>query len=157
MAKKKEEKKSYVFKNKKVFHDFTIFDTMEAGIVLEGSEVKAMREGRANLKDSFIRLVKGEVFLFNMHISHLNTAHVTYRPEERRERKLLLHNKQIAQLFKKVSKDGIAIVPIKMYFNARNKVKVQIATAEGKKLYDKREDLKKKTQERDMKVALKSF
>ena len=130
---------------------------MEAGIVLEGSEVKALREGRANLKDSFIRLVKGEVFLFNMHVSHLNTAHVTYRPEERRERKLLLHNKQIAMLFKKVSKDGIAIVPIKMYFNARNKVKVQIATAEGKKLHDKREDLKKKSQERDMKVALKSY
>ena len=99
MAKKKEEKKSYVFKNKKAFHDFTIMDTYEAGIVLEGSEVKALREGRANLKDSFIRIIKGEVFLFNMHISHLSTAHVTYRPDERRERKLLLHNKEIAKLF----------------------------------------------------------
>ena len=157
MAKKKEVKKNLVFKNKKVFHDFTILDTYEAGIVLEGSEVKALRDGRANLKDSFIRIIKGEVFLFNMHISHLSTAHVTYRPEERRERKLLLHNKEIEKLYSKVMKDGMTIVAIKMYFNAKNKVKVQIATALGKKLHDKREDLKKKTQERDMKIALKSF
>ncbi len=157
MAKKKEVKKNLVFKNKKVFHDFTILDIYEAGIVLEGSEVKALRDGRANLKDSFIRIIKGEVFLFNMHISHLSTAHVTYRPDERRERKLLLHNKEIEKLYSKVMKDGMTIVATKMYFNAKNKVKVQIATALGKKLHDKREDLKKKTQERDMKIALKSF
>ena len=157
MAKKKEEKKNLVFKNKKAFHDFTIMESMEAGIVLEGSEVKAMREGRANLKDSFVRIIKGEVFLFNMHISHLNTAHTTYRPEERRERKLLLHTKQIAKLFEKVTKDGISIVPLKMYFNAKNKVKVQIATAEGKKLHDKREDLKKKTMQRETQIAIKNW
>lgn len=157
MAKKKEEKKNLVFKNKKAFHDFTIIESMEAGIMLEGSEVKAMREGRANLKDSFVRIIKGEVFLFNMHISHLSTAHSTYRPDERRERKLLLHNKEIAKLFTKVTKDGISIVPLKMYFNARNKVKVQIATAEGKKLHDKREDLKKKTMQRETQIAIKNW
>ena len=154
---KKEVKKNLVFKNKKAFHDFTILDTYEAGIVLEGSEVKALRDGRANLKDSFIKIIKGEVFLFNMHISHLSTAHATYRPDERRERKLLLHNKEIEKLHAKVMKDGITIVALKMYFNAKNMVKVQIASALGKKLHDKREDLKKKTQERDMKIALKSF
>ncbi|MBU3014559.1 SsrA-binding protein SmpB [Poseidonibacter lekithochrous] len=157
MAKKKEEKKNLVFKNKKAFHDFTIMESMEAGIVLEGSEVKALREGRANLKDSFVRIVKGEVFLFNMHISHLSTAHTTYRPDERRERKLLLHSKQIEKLFVKVTKDGISIVPLKMYFNDRNKVKVQIATAEGKKLHDKREDLKKKTMQRETQIAIKNW
>jgi SsrA-binding protein len=157
MAKKKEEKKNLVFKNKKAFHDFTIMESMEAGLVLEGSEVKALREGRANLKDSFVRIIKGEVFLFNMHISHLSTAHTTYRPDERRERKLLLHKKQIDKLFLKVTKDGISIVPLKMYFNAKNKVKVQIATAEGKKLHDKREDLKKKTMQRETQIAIKNW
>ena len=154
---KKEEKKNLVFRNKKAFHNYTILDTYEVGIVLEGSEVKAIRDSRANLKDSFVRIIKGEVFLLNMHISHLNTTHSTYRPDERRERKLLLHKKEIGKLFAKVTKDGITLVALKMYFNAKNKLKVQIATAEGKKLHDKREDLKKKTQERDMKIALKSF
>ena len=154
---KKDEKKNLVFRNKKAFHNYTILDTFEVGIVLEGSEVKAIRDSRANLKDSFVRIIKGEVFLLNMHISHLNTTHSTYRPDERRERKLLLHKKEIGKLFAKVTKDGITLVALKMYFNAKNKLKVQIATAEGKKLHDKREDLKKKTQERDMKIALKSF
>ena len=154
---KKDEKKNLVFRNKKVYHDYKILDVFEAGIVLEGSEVKAIRDSRANLKDSFVRIIKGEVFLLNMHISHLNTTHSTYRPDERRERKLLLHTKEIGKLFSKVTKDGMTLVALKMYFNAKNKLKVQIATAEGKKLHDKREDLKRKSQERDMKVALKSF
>ena len=154
---KKDEKKNLVFRNKKVYHDYKILDVFEAGIVLEGSEVKAIRDSRANLKDSFVRIIKGEVFLLNMHISHLNTTHSTYRPDERRERKLLLHTKEIGKLFSKVTKDGMTLVALKMYFNAKNKLKVQIATAEGKKLHDKREDLKRKSQERDMKVVLKSF
>lgn len=145
------------FLNKKAYHDFIILDTYEAGLVLKGSEVKAIRSGRVNLKDSFIRIIKGEVYWLNGHISHLETAHTTYRPDERRERKLLLHSKEINKLHEKVTKDGIAIVPLKLYFNDRNKLKLQIATAQGKKLYDKREDLKKKSQERDMKIALKSY
>lgn len=99
---------------------------------LKGSEVKAIRQGRVNLKDSFVRIIKGELFLLNMHISHLSTAHTTFRPDERRDRKLLMHKKEIAKLFEKVTKDGITIVPLKLYFNAKNLVKLQIATAQGK-------------------------
>ena len=157
MANNKDTKKNLVFKNRKAFHDFTILETIEAGIVLEGSEVKAIREGRVNLKDSFVRIIKGEVFILNMHISHLSTTHTTYRPDERKDRKLLLHSKQIAKMFAKVTKDGITLVALKLYFNDKNKLKVQIATAEGKKLHDKREDIKKKTMLRETQQALKDY
>lgn len=157
MANKKDTKKNLVFKNKKAFHDFTILETLEAGIVLEGSEVKAIREGRVNLKDSFVRIIKGEVFLLNAHISHLSTTHSTYRPDERRSRKLLLHSKQIDKMYSKVTKDGITLVALKLYFNDKNMIKIEIATAQGKKLHDKREDLKAKTMKRETEQVLKSF
>ena len=157
MANKKDTKKNLVFKNKKAFHDFTILDTLEAGIMLEGSEVKAIRDGRINLKDSFVRIIKGEVFLLNAHISHLSTTHSTFRPDERKDRKLLLHLKQINKLYSKVTKDGITLVATKLYFNDKNKVKVEVATAQGKKLYDKREDLKVKSMKRDAQIALKGI
>ncbi len=156
MAKEKE-KKNLVFKNRKAFHDYFILDTYEAGVQLKGSEVKAIRDGRVNLKDSFVRIIKGELFLLNMHISHLSTTHTTFRPDERRERKLLMHKKEIAKLYEKVTKDGITIVPLKLYFNNKNLVKLQIATAQGKKLYDKREDLKAKTMQRETQIALKNY
>lgn len=154
---KKETKKNLVFKNKKAFHDYEILDTIEAGIALEGSEVKAVRDGRVNLKDSFIRIIKNEIFVLNMHITHLSTAHATYRPNERRDRKLLLHRREIDKLFTKVTKDGITIVPIKLYFNSKNMLKMQIATARGKKLHDKRDDLKQKTLKRETEQALKNY
>ena len=154
---KKEIKKNLVFKNKKAFHDFTILDSLEAGIMLEGSEVKAIREGRVNLKDSFVRIIKGEVFLLNAHISHLSTTHSTYRPDERRSRKLLLHSKQIAKMYSKVTKDGITLIATKLYFNDKNMVKVEVATAQGKKLHDKREHLKVKAMKRDTEIALKGI
>ena len=154
---KKELKKNLVFKNKKAFHDFTILDSLEAGIMLEGSEVKAIREGRINLKDSFVRIIKGEVFILNMHISHLSTTHTTYRPDERKDRKLLLHSKQIAKLYAKVTKDGITLIATKLYFNDKNMIKVEIATAQGKKLHDKREDLKIKTMQRETQQILKGI
>ena len=157
MANKKDIKKNLVFKNKKAFHDFTILETLEAGIVLEGSEVKAIRDGRINLKDSFVRIIKGEAYLLNMHISHLSTTHTTYRPDEKKDRKLLLHSKQIDKIFTKVTKDGITIVALKLYFNDRNMIKVQIATAQGKQLHDKREDLKAKTMLRETQQALKNY
>ncbi len=157
MANKKDTKKNLVFKNKKAFHDFTILETLEAGIVLEGSEVKAIREGRINLKDSFVRIIKGEVFLLNAHISHLSTTHSTYRPNERRSRKLLLHSKQIDKMYSKVTKDGITLVALKLYFNDKNMIKIEVATAQGKKLHDKREDLKAKTMKRETEQVLKSF
>ena len=156
MAKEKT-KKNLVFKNRKAFHDYFILDTYEAGIQLQGSEVKAIRDSRVNLKDSFIRVIKGELFLLNMHISHLSTTHTTFRPDERRDRKLLMHKKEIGKLFEKVTKDGITIVPLKLYFNDKNLIKVQIATAQGKKLYDKREDLKAKTMQRETQQALKNY
>jgi SsrA-binding protein len=154
---KKEVKKNLVFRNKKAFHDFTIMDCLEAGIMLEGSEVKAIREGRVNLKDSFVRIIKGEVFLLNAHISHLSTTNVNYRPDERRARKLLLHTKQIAKMYSKVTKDGITLVCTKLYFNDKNMIKVEVATAQGKKLHDKREDLKEKSLKRESEQALKSY
>lgn len=92
-----------------------------------------------------------------MHITHLSTAHTTYRPDERRSRKLLLHRKEIDRLFSKVTKDGITIVPLKLYFNSKNMIKIQIATAKGKKLHDKREDLKEKSMKIDIQRALKNY
>ena len=157
MSNKKDTKKNLVFKNRKAFHDFTILDTLEAGIMLEGSEVKAIREGRINLKDSFVRIIKGEVFILNMHISHLSTTHTTYRPDEKKDRKLLLHSKQIAKLYSKVTKDGITLVATKLYFNYKNMIKVEVATAQGKKLHDKREDLKIKTMQRETQQILKGI
>lgn len=153
----KEKNKRLSFTNKKAYHDYFILEKYEAGIVLAGSEVKAIRAGRVNLKDSFVRIIKGEVFLLNAHISHLATAHTTYRPDETRDRKLLLHKKEIEKLYQKVSKEGITIVPLKLYFNDFNKVKVEIATAKGKKLHDKRDSLKEENQKRDAQIALKEF
>ena len=157
MSNKKDTKKNLVFKNRKAFHDFTILETLEAGIMLEGSEVKAIREGGNNLKDSFVRIIKGEVFILNMHISHLSTTHTTYRPDERKDRKLLLHAKQIAKLYAKVTKDGITLIATKLYFNDKNMIKVEVATAQGKKLHDKRETLKEKSLKRESEQALKTY
>jgi len=154
---KKEIKKNLEFKNRKAFHDYEILETLEVGIVLEGSEVKAVRQGRVNLKDSHIRIIKNEIFVLNMHITHLSTTHSTYRPDEKRSRKLLLHRKEIDKLHSKVMKDGITLVPLKMYFNSKNIIKLLIATARGKKLHDKREDLKQKTMKREAQQALKNF
>ncbi|MDD2894770.1 MAG: SsrA-binding protein SmpB [Aliarcobacter sp.] len=157
MANNKDTKRNLVFKNRKAFHDFTILETLEAGIMLEGSEVKAIRDGRINLKDSFVRIIKGEVFILNMHISHLSTTHTTYRPDEKKDRKLLLHAKQIAKLYAKVTKDGITLIATKLYFNDKNMIKVEVATAQGKKLHDKREDLKAKTMQRETQQILKGI
>ncbi len=158
MAKKDKTKtKAREFLNKKAFHDYIIEDIFEVGIMLEGSEVKAIRAGRMNFKDSFVRIIKNEVFIFNMHISHLDTTHTSYRPEENRERKLLLHRKQIDRLFEKVSKDGYTIVATKMYFNDKNMLKLNIGHAKGKKNYDKREDLKQKTMQRETQRTLKEW
>ncbi len=157
MAKKKVQNRPTQFLNKKAGHEYFILEKFEAGIVLEGSEIKAIREGRVNLKESFVRVIKDEVFLLNMHITHLSTAHSMYRPDEKRDRKLLLHRKEISKLEDKVAKDGLAIVVTKVYFNSRNLVKVQIALAKGKKLHDKRNDMKQKTMQRETQQALKNY
>ena len=144
-------------KNKKAYHDYFIQEKFEAGIVLTGSEVKGIRARRVNLKDSFIRIDNGEAVLFNMHIGRLETTHHYYTHEERGSRKLLLHKKQIKQLQKAVEKDGFTIVPLQLYFSARNLVKVQIAIAKGKQLHDKRNDLKAKDMKKDIARAMKDY
>ena len=142
-------------RNKKAYHDYEIKETLEAGIVLKGSEVKALRAKKVNLKDSFIKIVKGVPTLFNMHIGVLNTTNRYFAHEERRPRDLLLHKKEIAKLASATEKEGYTIVPLSIYFNKKNIAKVKIALAKGKKLYDKRAELKKKDQQRDILRSLK--
>ncbi|MCD8476816.1 MAG: SsrA-binding protein SmpB [Sulfurospirillum sp.] len=144
-----------VARNKKAFHDYEILEKLEAGIVLQGSEVKAIRQGRVNLKDSFVKIIKGEAFLLNAHISHLSTANLNFAPNERAPRKLLLHVKQLRKWDMKVAKDGLTIVPLAIYFNAKNLAKMEIALARGKNEHDKRESLKEKDARREAQTAMK--
>jgi SsrA-binding protein len=146
-----------IAKNKKAYHDYEIIEKFEAGMVLAGSEIKGIRAKRVNLKDSFIKIVRNEAILFNAHIGLLSTTHHYYRHEERGSRKLLLHRKQITKLKSAVEKEGHTIVPLQLYFNARNYAKIQIAIARGKKEYDKRADMKEKDMKRDIARAMKEF
>jgi SsrA-binding protein len=146
-----------VARNKKAYHDYEILEKFEAGLSLKGSEVKALRSGRVNLKDSFVKIIKNEAFLFNAHISYFETTNAHYKPDERRPRKLLLHKKEIIKLMQKSATDGLAIVPLSIYFNHKNLAKVQIALAKGKKLHDKRETLKKRQADRDAQSAMKKY
>ncbi|ANE32732.1 SsrA-binding protein SmpB [Campylobacter hyointestinalis] len=144
-------------RNKKAFHDYTILETFEAGIVLKGSEVKALRAGRANLKDSFVRIIRGEIFLLNAHISHLNTTNMHFKPDERAPRKLLMHRRQIDKLFGQVSTEGLTIVALSLYLSGKNIVKVTVALAKGKNLHDKREAIKKKEANLEARAAIKRY
>ena len=146
-----------IAKNKKAYHDYFIEDKFEAGLVLKGSEVKGLRAHRVNLKDSFIRFIKGEAYLFNAHIGRLETTHHFYGHEERAPRKLLLHKKELTKLQKAVDRDGYTVVPLQLYFNNRNIAKLQIALAKGKHLHDKRQDLKERDQKRDIARAMKDY
>jgi SsrA-binding protein len=146
-----------VANNKKAFHDYEILDKFECGIVLTGSEVKAIRQGRVNLKDGFVKIIRGEMFLFNVHITHLSTTNSYFAPDEKRDRKLLAHKKDILKLDAKVAQDGLSIVPLSLYFNHKNLVKVQCGLGKGKKLYDKRETLKKKDMQRDIDRLKKAY
>ena len=146
-----------ITKNKKAYHDYEILEKFEAGIILQGSEVKALRAKRANLNDGFCRFIKDELHLMNTHIAHLETTNANYARDTRSPRKLLLHKKQLDKLFENVSKDGNTIVPLMLYFNERNLVKVSIAVAKGKKLHDKRETLKRRTQLREAQQAMKNY
>ncbi|QOQ98637.1 SsrA-binding protein SmpB [Helicobacter winghamensis] len=143
--------------NKKATFDFFILDKFEAGIALQGSEVKAIRAGKVNLKDSFVKIVNGEAFLFQAHIATLATTNLHYKSDEKRPRKLLLHKKEIDKLFGKSQVAGMSIVALKLYFNARNKAKLEIALAKGKNLHDKRESLKEKIQKREIAQSLKEM
>jgi SsrA-binding protein len=144
-----------IARNKKALFDFEILENYEAGLELKGSEVKAIRLGRVNLKDSFVKIIKGEMFLISAHISHMDTANPFFKPDERRDRKLLMHRKQIDKLFGKVMKEGLTIVALSLYVNDKNRIKVQIALAKGKKEHDKRETIKRKEADREAKAAIK--
>ena len=140
--------------NKKAYHDYFILDTYEAGIVLHGTEVKSLRMGKCSIKESFIRIENGEVFIYGMHISPYEKGNI-FNKDPLRPRKLLMHKKEIQKLVGKIAQKGYTIVPVEVYFKG-SFVKVQVALAKGKKLYDKRQDIAKKDQkreaERDFKV-----
>ena len=140
-------------KNKKATFDYNIEETFEAGIVLKGTEIKSIREGRANLKDSYAVIKKSEVFLLNMHISAYENGNI-FNHEETRTRKLLLHKKEILKLRDKIEVSGYTLIPVKLYFKG-NKAKILLGVGKGKKIFDKRESLKEKDIKRDIERALK--
>ena len=142
-----------ITKNKKAYFDFHIFDKYEAGIVLTGTEIKSVRKNEVNLKDSFVRIENGEVFLYNCHISPFEQGN-RYNHEPLRTRKLLLTKKEILKIDSKVKKDGYTVVPLEMFL-FKGFAKVEIALAKGKKLHDKREDIAKKDQKREMDRLMK--
>ncbi len=139
--------------NKKALHDYFIEETYEAGVSLRGTEVKSIREGRVNLKDSFAMVEDGEVWLYNCHISPYSHGRIEEQ-DPLRKRKLLLHREEINRLMGKVQQRGYTLVPIKIYFK-EGKAKIELALAKGKKLYDKREALKKKDLKREAERILK--
>ena len=134
--------------NKKAFHDYFIEDRYEAGLVLEGWEVKAIRAGRAQIKEAYVLIRNGEIYLIGAHISPLLSASTHINPDNTRTRKLLLHAEEITKLIGKVERAGYALIPLDMHY-AKGRIKVSIGLAKGKKQYDKRDDEKKKDWERE--------
>ena len=139
--------------NRQAKFNYEILETYEAGIVLTGTEIKSLRNGNANIKDSYANIKNGEIFLLNMHISHYEEGNI-FNHEETRTRKLLLHKKEILKLKNKVDLNGYTIVPLKIYF-VKRKAKVLLGLAKGKKNYDKREDIKKRDVEREIRKEFK--
>ena len=139
--------------NKKARHDYTIEETYETGIVLLGTEVKSLRLGKGNLKDSHVQVENGEAFLFNTHISPYPFGH-QFNHDPERVRKLLLHRQEIKRLMGKTQERGYTLIPLKIYLK-RGKIKLEVGLAKGKTLYDKREDLKRRTADREMEKAMK--
>lgn len=140
-------------KNKKAYFDYFIEEELEAGIVLKGTEIKSIREGKANIKDCYAIVKNNEIFLLNMYISKYDDASI-FNHEERRTRKLLLNKKEIFKLRDKVEISGYTLVPLKLYFK-NNKAKILIGVGKGKKNYDKRESIKEKDIKREMDKSLK--
>jgi SsrA-binding protein len=134
--------------NRKAYHNFHVLDSLEAGIVLTGTEIKSIRAGRANLGDSYVRVEGGELWLVNAHIARYEAAsYMSHEPK--RPRKLLLHRKEITNLRNKILERGFSLVPLRIYIKDSN-AKVEIALARGKKLYDKRETIARRETEREM-------
>ncbi|MFH1421305.1 MAG: SsrA-binding protein SmpB [Planctomycetota bacterium] len=139
----------FVAKNKKAFFDYEILEKIEAGISLTGTEVKSLRQGKVALKDSFARFRDGELYLLNVHISKYEPAHKSNHDPER-QRKLLLHRRQLDKLEAKLTEKGLTVVPLSLYFNRRGIVKLELGICRGKRLFDKRESIKKRETERDI-------
>lgn len=132
-----------IINNKKAFHDYFVEEKIEAGIVLEGWEVKAIRAGRSNIKESYVLIRNGELFLFGMHITPLAEASTHVKPDPIRTRKLLLHAKQISRLIGQVERAGYTLIPLDMHFQ-NGRIKLEIGLAKGKKLHDKRDSEKER-------------
>lgn len=140
--------------NSKASYNYEILEKYEAGISLLGSEVKSIREGRISLKECYAETKGGDIFLVNCHISPYEAAN-RFNHEPRREKKLLLHRREIKRLMGKIREKGLALIPTKVYFNDKGKVKVEIALARGKKVYQKREAIRERDREREMRAELK--
>jgi SsrA-binding protein len=148
MKKKKTTSSSTIALNKKAHHDYFIEERFEAGVVLEGWEVKSLRAGRAQLKDSYVVMRNGEAWLLNSHISALISASTHIHPEPERTRKLLLHRKELSFLTGAVQREGYTLIPLALYWK-KNRVKLEFGVAKGKHLYDKRETEKKRDWNRE--------
>ena len=142
-----------VANNKKAYHDYFIEEKYEAGLVLHGTEVKSLRMGKCSIKEAFIRIEKGEVFIYGMHVSPYEKGNI-FNKDPLRVRKLLLHKSQIQKLIGNSAEKGYTIVPLQVYFS-NGRAKIEIGLAKGKKLYDKRQDIAKKDQKREAEKELK--
>ena len=142
-----------VVTNRKARHQYHILETIEAGIVLQGTEVKSLRQGKVNLGDAYAKIKDGEVWLVEMHISPYEQGNI-FNHEPRRPRKLLLHKREIKRLLGKVQERGLTLIPLRIYFK-RGKAKVELALAKGKRLYDRREDIKRRDEEREISRSLR--
>ena len=142
-----------IAKNKKAFHDYFIIESFEVGIELKGTEVKSLRKGSVNLKDSWCSIIDGEIFVNGMHIGAYEQGNI-FNVDSKRVRKLLMHKKEIAKLYGQTKQQGFSIIPISCYFKG-SIVKMQIGLCKGKKLYDKRQDMAKKSAQRDIDRAFK--
>ena len=139
--------------NRKAYHDFQILEKFEAGISLEGCEVKSIRAGHATLQDSFARVINGELWLINCHILPYTGTYQFQAPSPTRDRKLLMHKSEVVKLTKKTQEKGLTLIPVAMYFS-KNRLKVELGLAKSKKTYDKRDDLKKRDSQRDIERGL---
>ena len=144
-----------VAKNPTAYHNYTIESTIEAGIVLTGTEIKSIRNGKVNIKDTYINIKNGEAFIYGMHISPYEFGNI-YNKDPLRTRKLLLNKREINKLYGTIMQKGVSLVPIKMYFKG-DKIKIEIGIGKGKKLFDKREDIAKKDAQMKINRAMKNM
>jgi SsrA-binding protein len=155
MASKETQPNQTVADNRKARHDYFIEENYEAGLALTGSEIKSVRGGRVNLRGGYARVLNGEIWLYDVHISPYEQSGTHYNHQPTRPRKLLLHRREISRILGQVERQGFTLVPLRIYFKGR-RAKVDLGLARGKKLYDKREDIAKRESKRDIERAMKA-